>query len=103
MVTVADGKYSEGSAQQSVGGDMLCLLSAVTYGAYTVSIRWVGWQRCIPTGLGCVCGFVASIRKPGRLQQLETQILRPLQHHASPPPSPTPYLEPSHPLQEAAA
>ncbi|KAL4458711.1 hypothetical protein ABPG75_013576 [Micractinium tetrahymenae] len=41
MVTLADGKYSEdaSAARQSVAGDLLCLLSAVIYGAYTVSIR----------------------------------------------------------------
>lgn len=41
MVTVADGMYSADSAaaKESVLGDMLCLLSAVVYGAYTVSIR----------------------------------------------------------------
>lgn len=46
MVTVADGMYSpdHAAAKDSVLGDMLCLLSAVIYGAYTVSIRWVhGW------------------------------------------------------------
>jgi drug/metabolite transporter (DMT)-like permease len=44
MVTLADSKYggSESSKAQSVLGDMLCLLSAVVYGAYTVSLRWVG-------------------------------------------------------------
>lgn len=42
MVTVADGMYSAdtAAAKESVLGDMLCLLSAVVYGAYTVSIRW---------------------------------------------------------------
>jgi len=41
MVTLADGKYSgDGSGgSQSVLGDILCLLSAVIYGAYTVSMR----------------------------------------------------------------
>ncbi|KAI7841405.1 hypothetical protein COHA_005022 [Chlorella ohadii] len=41
MVTVADGMYSpdHAAAKDSVLGDMLCLLSAVVYGAYTVSIR----------------------------------------------------------------
>lgn len=41
MVTLADGEYSKdkSAAEQSVAGDMLCLLSAVVYGAYTVSIR----------------------------------------------------------------
>lgn len=41
MVTVADGMYSpdRATANDSVLGDMLCLLSAVVYGAYTVSIR----------------------------------------------------------------
>lgn len=44
MVTLADGKYSSDSSsgRQSVAGDLLCLLSAVIYGAYTVSIR------CLP-------------------------------------------------------
>ena len=50
MVTLADGQYSDdpAAAKQSVAGDMLCLLSAVIYGAYTVSIRWVGGReiRC---------------------------------------------------------
>ena len=43
MVTLADGQYRDdpAAAKQSVAGDMLCLLSAVVYGAYTVSIRWV--------------------------------------------------------------
>lgn len=43
MVTLADGKYNgdKSAAHQSVAGDMLCLLSAVIYGAYTVSIRCV--------------------------------------------------------------
>lgn len=59
MVTVADGMYSpdHAAAKDSVLGDMLCLLSAVIYGAYTVSIRlvhvrvvrrqvgaWLGWE-----------------------------------------------------------
>ena len=46
MVTLADGKYSEdaSTAKQSVAGDLLCLLSAVIYGASTVSIR------CPPAG-----------------------------------------------------
>ena len=46
MVTVADGMYSpdHAAARDSVVGDLLCLLSAVVYGAYTVSLRW-----------GCVC------------------------------------------------
>lgn len=41
MVTLADGKYGQdpGAAMQSVGGDLLCLVSALLYGAYTVSIR----------------------------------------------------------------
>lgn len=41
MVTLADGKYSgdASTAKQSVTGDLLCLLSAIIYGAYTVSIR----------------------------------------------------------------
>ncbi|PSC71079.1 putative vacuolar membrane [Micractinium conductrix] len=42
MVTLADGKFSGGdpsAAKQSVVGDLLCLLSAVVYGAYTVAIR----------------------------------------------------------------
>ena len=45
MVTLADagagtsGSEDGASAKQSVLGDMLCLLSAVIYGAYTVSIR----------------------------------------------------------------
>lgn len=39
MVTLADGKYGGGDAKQGVLGDLLCLFSAVIYGAYTVSIR----------------------------------------------------------------
>jgi drug/metabolite transporter (DMT)-like permease len=47
MVTLADGKYGgEGQARQSVLGDMLCLLSAVVYGMYTVSIRCGRWAAC---------------------------------------------------------
>jgi solute carrier family 35 protein F5 len=50
MVTVADGMYStdRAAAKESVLGDMLCLLSAVLYGSYTVSIRWV-----LTSGCGC--------------------------------------------------
>jgi solute carrier family 35 protein F5 len=42
MVTLADaggGASSASSGESSVAGDMLCLLSAVVYGGYTVALR----------------------------------------------------------------
>ena len=52
MVTLADGRAGGGgeAAQRSVAGDLLCVLSAVVYGAYTVAIRMLlgedGEVRC---------------------------------------------------------
>ncbi len=60
MVTLADGKYGggdEAAQAQSVLGDMLCLLSAVVYGAYTVSLRWGGGGRA-----GLKAGEVRRLR-----------------------------------------
>lgn len=61
MVTVADGMYSpdHAAAKDSVLGDMLCLLSAVIYGAYTVSIRWVH-GRVVRRQMGAWLGWEAQ-------------------------------------------
>jgi drug/metabolite transporter (DMT)-like permease len=64
MVTLADGQYSDdpAAAKQSVAGDMLCLLSAVVYGAYTVSIRWVGGGAArVEKGGNCVHMWPANL------------------------------------------
>lgn len=63
MVTLADGKFSGGdpsAAKQSVVGDLLCLLSAVVYGAYTVAIRWVE-EHSREGGSGLEMGRVSGV------------------------------------------
>ena len=82
MVTLADGQSGSGGGgssegggggggARSVSGDMLCLLSAVLYGGYTVAIRWAAcgleamlWCASFCVGHAVMCCACAVARRP---------------------------------------